>query len=418
MATQVTNYQCPACTAPLHFEASTGDLLCDFCGSTFTTEQIEALYAEKDAKAAAAQAEAEVKRAKAAAGAGAGDGAGAGAAGAGAEAGEGDSAEAAQAQTTVEANADWSDSSMSADWGPGAEDLRMYNCPSCGAELICDETTAATACPYCDNPTIIPGQLRGVLKPDYVIPFKLKKEDAIAALKQHYEGRPFLPDVFKNENHLQEIKGVYVPFWLFDGEARGHASYEGTRTRMYVLRDLQVVETSHFDVVREGTVSFAKIPVDASSKMDNDYMDSLEPFDYSEMQPFSTGYLPGFFADKYDESIDQCGSRADNRAASTLVDSLRSTVTGYEAVMDRGSNVQLIRGDVKYALLPVWLLNTRWNGELYRFAMNGQTGKFVGHLPTDKGKKRRTFILTYLISFVAMVAAAAAFAASSGLLGL
>lgn len=383
MATQVTNYQCPACTAPLHFEATTGQLQCDFCGSAFAVEEVEAFYAEKDEKAAAEMEKADAQRAQEEA-----------------EAQAEAEAEAEAAGLSVEEDAAWHDSVASEQWSVEGTDLRIYNCPSCGAELVCDETTAATACPYCDNPTIVPGQLRGMLKPDYVIPFKLKKEDAIAGLKRHYEGRPFLPKVFKDENHLQEIKGVYVPFWLFDGEAHGSASFTGTRTRVYPVGDTRVTETSHFNVYREGVVAFSKIPVDASSKMDNDYMDSLEPFDYSEMRPFSTAYLPGFFADKYDEGIDECGSRADDRARATIVDSLRSSVTGYEGVIDRGAHVVMKRGEVKYALLPVWLLNTRWNGEMYQFAMNGQTGKFIGHLPTDKGKRLRTFAGVYALAFL------------------
>lgn len=390
MATQVTNYQCPACTAPLHYEASVGKLQCDFCGSAYTTEEVEAFYAQKDAQAADAYEQAEAQRAQ-------------------------EEAAAAAGAVAVEEDGTWSDSVASEEWSVEGTDLRIYNCPSCGAELVCDQTTAATACPYCDNPTIIPGQMRGMLKPDYVIPFKLKKEDAIAGLKKHYEGRPFLPKVFKDENHLQEIKGVYVPFWLFDGEAQGRAVFEGTRSRMYPMGENRVTETSHFSVVREGTVAFSKIPVDASSKMDNDYMDSLEPFDYSDMKPFSTAYLPGFFADKYDESIDECGGRADERAKSTIVDSLRGSVTGYEGVIDRGSHVVMKRGAVKYALLPVWILNTKWNGEMYQFAMNGQTGKFVGHLPLDKGLRMRSFLITYLIAFL-VVALLVLF--PGGLLGL
>ena len=398
MASQVTNYQCPACTAPLHYEASTGKLQCDFCDSTFSTTEIEAWYAEKDAQAAEAHAAAEAKREQKIA--------------------EQEAAEAAAVEHSQEESSSWTDAASGDEWDLESGGLRAYNCPSCGAELICDETTAATACPYCDNPTIIPGQLRGTLKPDFILPFKLKKQDAIAALKNHYVGRPFLPKVFKDENHLQEIKGVYVPFWLFDGEAHGRAAYEGLIMRSYTTGDMRVTETDHYNVRREGTVAFSKIPVDASSKMDNDYMDSIEPFDYSDMQPFSTAYLPGFFADKYDESIDECGSRADNRAKATLVDSLRDTVTGYAAVTDRGSHVTLERGDVRYALLPVWLLNTRWNGELYQFAMNGQTGKFVGHLPTDKGKRLRTFAAVYAAALVVVALIVMFPLGLAGLLGM
>ena len=379
MSVQVTNYQCPACTAPLHFESSTGQLECAFCASVFTPEQIEAFYTEKNAEAVAAQQQAEaLEEARRAEGRVASD-----------------SADPSGAQSADVWGAEGHEG-----WTPEADGLQAYNCPSCGADLICDETTAATACPYCDNPTIIPAQLHGVLKPDYVIPFKLQKEDAIAALKEHYKGRPFLPQVFKDENHLDEIKGVYVPFWLFDGVARGTASYEATKSIVYPAGEFMVTETSHFNVLREGSVSFSSIPVDASKKMDDSYMDSLEPYDYSEMKPFSTAYLPGFFADKYDDTVEECGHRASTRAENTLVDALRNTVVGYESVLERGSNVALADGGVKYALLPVWLLNTTWNGEKFVFTMNGQTGKFVGHLPSDKSLRRKAMLRIYGIAFL------------------
>lgn len=379
VADQTTNYQCPACTGPLHFEASTGRLECEFCSSVFSVEEIEARYAEKDAKAAAAQAQADKK------------------------------AEAAATQSAAaegEASGGWSTS----DLGSWEEDegFRAHNCPSCGADLICDDTTAATACPYCDNPAIVPGKLQGALKPDYVIPFKLKKKDAIASLKKHYEGKPFLPKVFKDENHLDEIKGVYVPFWLFNGEAEGAAAYEGTNVVVFERGDHRITQTSHFDVLREGSVEFSQIPVDAASKMDNDYMDSIEPYDYGEMVPFSTGYLPGYFADRYDEDVETCSPRADARAKATLAESLRNSVTGYASVMERSCFVNLKRGKVSYALLPVWLLNTSWNGEKYTFAMNGQTGKFVGHLPTDKALRRSFKLKVFGAAFAVCLAVAAA----------
>ena len=144
--------------------------------------------------------------------------------------------------------------------------------------------------------------------------------------------------------------------------------------------------------------------MDGSTKMPDDYMDSLEPFDYSALAAFSTAYLPGFMADKYDVSAQESSERADQRAKTTAIESLRDTVSGYDTVSERQSNIQLKRGAVKYALLPVWLLTTKWNGENYLFAMNGQTGKFVGNLPVDKGKKRRIFGAVYGIA--ALVTAA------------
>lgn len=361
MPTQVTNYQCPACTAPLHYSAKSGKLECDYCGSSFDVAEIEALYARKEAEAAAAKHAADAK----------------------AEAAQAAKAEAAEAAA---ASGGWDTSDLSRDWGAEADGLRVYSCPSCGAELICDQSTAATACPYCGNPAIVPGQFSGALRPDYILPFRLSKDDAVQALRAHYKGKPFLPRSFTSANHIEQIQGVYVPFWLFDGGAEGAASYRASNTNVYETGDYEITETRHYHVVRAGSLAFEKIPVDASSKMPDDHMDSIEPFDYAQLRPFSTAYLPGYLADKYDVTIDDSRDRADTRCRETLAQALRDTVTGYGACVTEREDIALRRGKVHYALLPVWMLSTKWNGQDFLFAMNGQTGKLVGDLPTDRGR--------------------------------
>lgn len=361
MPTQVTNYQCPACTAPLHYSAKSGKLECDYCGSSFDVAEIEALYARKEAEAAAAKQAADAK----------------------AEAAQAAKAEAAEAAA---ASGGWDTSDLSRDWGAEADGLRVYSCPSCGAELICDQSTAATACPYCGNPAIVPGQFSGALRPDYILPFRLSKDDAVQALRAHYKGKPFLPRSFTSANHIEQIQGVYVPFWLFDGGAEGAASYRASNTNVYETGDYEITETRHYHVVRAGSLVFEKIPVDASSKMPDDHMDSIEPFDYAQLRPFSTAYLPGYLADKYDVTIDDSRDRADTRCRETLAQALRDTVTGYGACVTEREDIALRRSKVHYALLPVWMLSTKWHGQDFLFAMNGQTGKLVGDLPTDRGR--------------------------------
>ena len=361
MPTQVTNYQCPACTGPLHYSAKSGKLACDYCGSSFDVAEIEALYARKEAEAAAAKQAADAK----------------------AEAAQAAKDEAAEAAA---ASGGWDTSDISRDWGAEAHGMRVYSCPSCGAELICDQSTAATACPYCGNPAIVPGQFSGALRPDYILPFRLSKDDAVQALRAHYKGKPFLPRSFTSANHIEQIQGVYVPFWLFDGGAEGAASYRASNTNVFETGDYEITETRHYHVVRAGSLAFEKIPVDASSKMPDDHMDSIEPFDYAQLRPFSTAYLPGYLADKYDVTIDDSRDRADTRCRETLAQALRDTVTGYGACVTEREDIALRRGKVHYALLPVWMLSTKWRGQDFLFAMNGQTGKLVGDLPTDRGR--------------------------------
>ena len=351
MAGQITNYQCPSCTGPLRFDATTGKLTCDYCGTVYDLKEIEALYAEKDEQAAQA------------------------------------AVAAAQSEPAPEGSP-WSEAE--------AAGLKVYNCPSCGAELIYDATTAATSCPYCGNPTIVPGSLSGALRPDWVIPFKLTKEEAVSLLKTHYRKKPLLPKLFSRQNHLEEIKGIYAPFWLFNGDTQGEATFDATKVRHWTEGKYDVTETSHYDAWRSGRLSFDRIPVDSSTKMPDEHMDAIEPYDYNELKPFSTAYLPGFMADKYDVDAATAEERARKRAEASTVAALRDSVEGYASVTEKESQVSYHRTGLHYALLPVWLLLTKWNGSDYLFAVNGQTGKLVGNLPIDKGRKWAWFFGVWL----------------------
>lgn len=287
-------------------------------------------------------------------------------------------------------------------WQEG--ELRAYACKSCGGEIACDENTAATSCPYCGNPVILMGQLAGDLKPDAAIPFKVDKEAAKAALRAHYEGKRLLPKVFKDENHIDEIKGIYVPFWLFDAKAKANMRYRAAKTRMWSDDKYNYTETSYFAVSRSGSISFEKIPVDGSAKMPDDLMESLEPFDYKDMVDFQTAYLAGYLADKYDVDAKQGENRANERIRQSAQGVFDATVKGYSTVTKEAGSIRLKGAKVSYVLLPVWLLSTTWEDKNYLFAMNGQTGKMVGDLPMDKGAyKRWLFGLTGAIGAVLFV---------------
>lgn len=295
-------------------------------------------------------------------------------------------------------NMSWNDTA-GAEWQNGeADGLRSYVCKSCGGEIVGDETTAATSCPFCGNPVVMMGQFSGSLKPDYVIPFKVDKNAAKAALKQHYGGKRLLPKVFKDQNHIDEIRGIYVPVWLFNADADASIRYKAAKVRAWSDHNYNYTETSFYAVSRGGKIGFERVPVDGSTKMDDALMESIEPFDFSGAVDFQTAYLAGYLADKYDVDSEQSIERANERIKKSTENAFASTVQGYTTVMPEATSIRLQNGKAKYALYPVWLLNTTWNGQKYTFAMNGQTGKFVGDLPLDKGAyKKWLFGLTSLI---------------------
>lgn len=342
MAT-VLEYKCPCCGGKIEFDSGLQQMKCPYCDTTF---DVSTLKDFDDVLQQDAQAPDEMQ---------------------------------------------W-ETQAGSEWGQGETDqMGVFTCNSCGGELVADANTAATSCPFCGNPVVLTGRLAGDLKPDYVIPFKLDKEAAKAALRKHMSGKKLLPKLFKSENHLDEIKGIYVPFWLFDADADASIRYHATRLRTWSDSNYNYTETSHFALLRAGSISFDHVPVDGSSKMADDLMESIEPFDFNDAVDFQTAYLSGYLADRYDVSAEQSIERANSRVKKSTETAFAATAIGYATVTPESSNIRLYNGKAKYALYPVWLLQTSWNGQNFLFAMNGQTGKMVGDLPMDKGAYWRWF---------------------------
>lgn len=415
---QTTTYQCPNCNGRLSFDGSIGKLRCEFCDSTFTTEEVEALFAEKQEKA---DAQAASDRREQLGSHGAHAAVANAAAQATAQAHDSQTAasmSAAEASTEnvtrVEQKAPLTGDPIQdyialSKWrDDDVNSMRAYNCPSCGAQLMVDQVTAVTSCPYCGNNTVVPGQLSDVLKPDYIIPFKLDKNAAIAALKSYYGGKPLLPDDFTANNHIQEVQGIYVPFWLYSGTADGDAVFNGRNIRTWSDSKNMFTETDHYKLYRSGTMRFKGVPVDGSTKMPDAHMDAIEPFDYSEMVPFSIAYLPGYLTDRYDLDVQQCDARARFRTQNTCEDVMQSSASGYMEIDTERMDSNVTWTDIAYVLLPVWMLHTKWDGDDYLFAMNGQTGKLIGDLPIDKGKVRKHFLMMF-VPLLAIIAAVITF---------
>ena len=405
MATAINTYQCPACTGPLQFSAATGKLECEYCGSSYEVAEMEALYAPKAAPAPELICPACKEKLNCV-----GISGEARCPGCGAEFQMEDlRAYAAHMAEKREDNMNW-DTEAGSPWQEGeADGLRIYSCTQCGGEIVADETTGATACPYCDNPVVLTGHFAGLLKPDLVIPFKVDKKAAIEALQNHYKGKRLLPKVFKDQNHIEEVKGLYIPVWLFDADADADVQYEATKVHRWSDSEYNYTETRHYAVIRSGGIGFENVPVDGSTKMDDTLMESIEPFDISDAVPFKTAYLPGYMADKYDVDAEASIGRANERIKRSTEDAFRSTVQGYDTVMPIESNINLRSGRARYALYPVWILNTDWNGQKFTFAINGQTGKIAGDLPMDKGAFWKYLIgvtgavtaLAFAISYIA-----------------
>lgn len=327
---RVLEYKCPCCNAGLVFQGDTQKLTCEYCGNTFDLNTVQAFQESTEAGSEEVQWEREPTR-------------------------------------------EWSQTEQQA--------LQVFHCPACGGEILSDENTAATFCPYCDNPTILPSRLSGSLKPDVVLPFQTKKEDAQAAFLRLCKGKPLLPKAFTQEQRLEKITGMYVPFWLYDCHAHYDGTYRATRIHTWSDTRYHYTRTDSFLLRREAEAGFLGIPMDGSSKMDDTFMESIEPYDYSQLQDFDMAYLTGHLADKHDVPSRAGEERIRQRVDAAVDEQLQSSLFGYASVIPASRRLQMGHSQARYALLPVWILNTRYRGKLYTFAMNGQTGKMTGSFP-------------------------------------
>ncbi len=329
-AEQIKTFKCPSCDAPLLYGGE-GRMICEYCGAEIEADAF--LDPEEEADEGASSWEKYGK------------------------AGEG-----------------WSESDRAV----------LFTCTSCGGEILCEAETAATFCPYCDNPALVGSRLEGVCKPDVMIPFAVRREEAGGILERFSKKKPLLPRSFRKLNKIESIKGVYVPYWLYDCDTRSRFVYSATRKTSWRSGDYRYTRTSYYRLYRRGEMSFGNIPVDASKSMDNTLLESIEPFGLEGAIPFSEAYLSGYFANRYDDTAEDCAVRAKERVDASVSSAMRGTVHGYLSVIPTEQSVLLTRSDIRYALLPVWFLHTRYKDKSYTFVINGETGKMSGKLPISR----------------------------------
>lgn len=356
--TSVLEYKCPCCGAPLIFGQQVQKMTCAHCGNEFELEAVRQYNAEAE---------------------------------------ETDGTEFSWDETE---RSTWSESER--------ESVRIFTCPACGGELTTDENTAATFCPFCENPAILPGRLAGGLKPDGVLPFKATKDDAKAAFLKLCKGKPLLPKGFLEEHRIEKITGIYVPFWLYDCNCDFSGQYQATRIHSWSDSQYHYTRTEHFLLRRRAVASFSGIPMDGSKRMDDAIMESIEPFDYSQIVDFETAYLSGFFADKYDVEARAGESRVQQRVQDTINGMIQESLIGFATAVPTARNLRVNHGKAKYVLLPVWVLNTRYQDKIYTFAMNGQTGKMTGVFPICPKRSAAWFAgifagVTALVSLIALL---------------
>lgn len=285
---------------------------------------------------------------------------------------------------------------------PADDETREYHCENCGAVLVTTKETAATRCSFCGAGVVIAERLAGAFAPAQVIPFSVSREEAEKAFKRWCRNGLLTPSGFMTADRIKSLTGIYVPFWLFDLNSKVQVEAACTRVRTYTQGDYIYTETKHYAAFRDINLDYMKIPVDASTKMDDELMDKLEPFPYDQLKDFKTPYLAGYIAEKYNYTDEQLLPRAKDKINSYVEAYIRSTFSGYSSVVYKDKRVNTRNAMSRYVLLPVWMIRYDYNQKEYIFAMNGQSGKVVGKPPISKGKVAAWFGGIAASTFIAL----------------
>ena len=282
-----------------------------------------------------------------------------------------------------------------------AEDAVFYSCPSCGAEIVTDKTTAATFCYYCHNPVILGGRLEGDYLPDKIIPFEITKEAAINRFLEYVGRKKFVPKAFFSKQQIETISGVYFPYWSYQAEVENAMQGEAKILHSWTTGDMRYTETKVYHVRREGVVSLTNLTENALQKANADLAKGIMPYDFDKMQDFKMGYLSGFFAQKRDIEKASLTDKMQNEAKQYTDKLMRGTISGYNSTNVTSTRQAFLSEKWSYCLLPIWTITYKGgDGKIYYYSMNGQTGEICGQLPVDKKKLGMVSIAVSLAIFI------------------
>lgn len=340
----VISYKCPNCDGELIFDPASQNYKCEYCMSAFAQAELEAMQPEQAKEQQAME-----------------------------EAAQQTEDQQTEGQQTEEQQAE--------------EDAVIYSCPSCGAEIVTDSTTAATFCYYCHNPVVLSGRLSGDFLPDRIIPFAIDKKQAQQRFLEYVHSRKFVPRAFFRKQQIEKMSGVYFPYWVYECSMDGKLDAQGTNIRVWRNGETEYTETKYYQIEREGKVELSNLAKNALQKANQKLATGVLPFDMKQMKEFHMGYLSGFQAEKRDVEQENLRQEIEQEVKGYGKQLLRDTISGYSGVTINSHQLNTIAESWHYVLLPVWTLTYKGkNGKLYFYSMNGQTGKVFGELPIDYGR--------------------------------
>lgn len=343
-------YNCPNCNAELYWNEDRHALYCEYCGHTYNPEELNIYEQKKNSSFI--------------------------------------NADETQKATDNSAN----------------DDLVVYKCSHCGAEVVTARSTMATKCAYCGRAITLSNKSVDNFNPEFVIPFSINKDAAINSYKDFCKSKINIPNKFYENATVKEIKGVYVPFWLHDFNTKIDTKFNFIKNKhTYKSGYDKVTVSSLYNKHLKGDYYFEKYPTDALKRLNDDLMDSIIPYNYKELMKFNPGYMAGFYAETYDEDSEEAQNKALYNATKKIIKDVEKEYSPYDFLQESDFNFDCKDISSYYAMMPVWLIHITYKDKDYLGAVNGQTGKAYGNFPMSGLKMARPFFYTLFYMIISLI---------------
>ncbi|MGN0341245.1 MAG: hypothetical protein ACI4DO_00465 [Roseburia sp.] len=263
-------------------------------------------------------------------------------------------------------------------------DATIFTCPQCGGEILSMDNEATSFCSFCGASTILSSRLSHEKKPDYIIPFKVTKEECQSAYSKLMKGAFFAPKELK-DGSIDKFRAIYMPYWVYDMRQNGNMHLQAKKS--YRSGNYQITE----DYILSGKVDayYKGISFDASSSFADNISENIAPFDVKGMSQFYPAYLAGFYADTADVEESLYRSDAEDLANNATIDQIKEEPLFKDKTIKMPNDEQASRllctncKKVDRAMFPVWFLSYRKGDRVAYATVNGQTGKVASDLPVD-----------------------------------
>lgn len=296
----------------------------------------------------------------------------------------------------------------------GSVGIKQVKCTECGAVVQFGPNVAATRCEFCDSPQVLAQELASDrFLPESLVPFKVGRDQAVAAFKRWLSGLWFRPSNLRAKASIAELHGVYVPYWTFDAHVESHwtadAGYYYWENESYTTTEngRTVRKTRRVRKIRWQPASGRRFDrwddhlVCASRGLPDDLARKIRSFDTrTALVPWAPEYLQGYSAESYAVELPDAWQRASQEIAREQERRCARDVPGDTHRNLRASH-RMSQTTFKHVLLPLWIAAFRYDDQLFRFLVNGQTGEVAGKAPWSVTK-----IVLFVATIVALSVAA------------